>query len=187
MMKNRQSSLADNYRRFAETPSDINEHLPRMVEMVERRRPDHIVELGARTGLSTTAWLYGLKGEGRLTSVDLSPAPPIGTYANWTHIQGDDTDPDVMAQVDECQILFVDTSHAFEHTLWELRNWSPKVQPGGLIVCHDTLLERPWDPPCPETDPDFPVASAIVRFCAETNSCWQNIPGCWGLGIIEVR
>jgi len=180
-------TLDEQHARNCSIPSDINEHLPRMVALVEAHTPDHIVELGARSGLSTTAWLYGLQGtNGRLTSVDISPAPQIGTHANWEHIQGDDTDPAVMAQVDECDILFIDTSHAYEHTLWELRNWSAKVRSGGAIVCHDTNLERPWDPPCPETDPDFPVASAIVRFCAETGSRWRNIPGCWGLGIIEV-
>jgi cephalosporin hydroxylase len=84
-------------------------------------------------------------------------------------------------------VLFIDTSHAYEHTLWELENWSSKVRPGGVIVCHDTELERPWDPPCPETDPDFPVASAIDKFCADHGLRWLNIPGCWGLGIIKLE
>lgn len=166
-------------------PSDINEHLPRLATMAEKA--SHVVELGARSGLSTTAWLVGLaKSGGRLTSVDISPAPQIGTHTNWEHIQGDDTDADVLAQVEGCDILFIDTSHAYEHTLWELRNWSPKVRNGGIIVCHDTELQRPWDPPCPVTDPDFPVATAINEFCAERGYRWVNIPGCWGLGIIEV-
>jgi len=168
------------------TPSDINQHLPMLATMGSNAQ--HVVELGARSGLSTVAWLMGLrKSGGRLTSVDISPAPQIGTQANWEHIQGDDTDADVMARVDGCDILFIDTSHHFEHTLWELRNWSGKVRDGGIIVCHDTELERPWDPPCPETDPDFPVRAAIEQFCAETGYRWINVPGCWGLGIIEVR
>ena len=159
-----------------------------MVQLVKSRQPEHVVELGSRSGASTVAWLYGLREfGGRLTSVDLDHAPPIGQHDNWRHIQGDDTDPAVMAQVDECDILFIDTSHAYDHTLWELRNWSPKVRAGGRIVCHDTELKRPWDPPCPETDPDFPVASAIDEFCAETGYRWINIPGCWGLGIIELE
>jgi predicted O-methyltransferase YrrM len=169
------------------TPSDINLHLPRMVRLVEIFNAQHVVELGARSGLSTLAWLVGLgRTGGRLTSIDLAAAPSIGKHDNWTHIQGDDTDPDVMAQVDACDILFIDTSHHYDHTLWELRNWSHKVRNGGLIVCHDTELQRPWDPPCPETDPDFPVKSAIQVFVAERELEWINIPECWGLGIIEV-
>lgn len=180
-------TLAESYARLCQTPSDIHEHLPRMVWMVDTFKPAHIVELGARSGVSTTAWLYGLQGTGgRLTSVDIDVAPDIGTHANWRHIQGDDTDPAVMSSVDGCDILFIDTSHHYEHTLWELRNWSTKVRPGGIIVCHDTELQRPWDPPCPETDPDFPVAAAITEFCAERGFRWINVPGCWGLGIIEV-
>jgi predicted O-methyltransferase YrrM len=180
--------LAESYAQLCYTPSDINEHLPRLVWLVEEFKPAHIIELGARSGVSTTAWLYGLQGtSGRLTSVDMDVAPSIGVHANWTHIQGDDTDPAVMSQVDECDILFIDTSHHYEHTLWELRNWSAKVRAGGLIVCHDTELQRPWDPPCPATDPDFPVKSAIEVFCAETGNRWVNFPNNWGLGIIEVR
>jgi len=167
-------------------PSDINEHLPMLSTIASNAH--HVVELGARSGLSTVAWLHGLRvTQGRLTSVDLDPPPDIGEHANWTHIQGDDTDPDVLAQVDECDVLFVDTSHHYEHTRWELDNWGRKVRPGGVIVCHDTELERPWDPPCPETDPDFPVASAIDEFCAANGLKWINVPGCWGLGIIEMR
>jgi predicted O-methyltransferase YrrM len=182
-------TLAESYAQLCQTPSDINEHLPRLAWMAENLDVKHIIELGARTGVSTTAWLYGLQGKsGRLTTVDMSPAPDIGAHANWRHVQGDDTDPAVMGQVGGmCDILFIDTSHAYEHTLWELRNWGQKVRSGGLIVCHDTELQRPFDPPCPPTDPDFPVRSAIEVFCAETGNRWTNIPGCWGLGIIEVR
>lgn len=166
--------------------SDIRQHLPMLATMGSNAK--HIIELGARSGMSTTAFLCGLEiSGGRLTSVDLDEAPDIGgVHPNWLHIQGDDTDPAVLAQVDECDILFVDTSHHYEHTRWELDNWGRKVRAGGIIVCHDTELERPWDPPCPETDPDFPVASAIDEFCAAHGFKWINVPGCWGLGIIEV-
>jgi predicted O-methyltransferase YrrM len=181
------SSLAEAYVRLCHTPSDIHLHLPRFVYLVEKMRPEHVVELGARSGVSTTGWLYGLEGTGgRLTTVDMDVAPAIGSHGNWVHIQGDDTDPDVVAQVDDCDILFIDTSHAFEHTLWELRTWGAKVRAGGLILCHDTELERPWDPPCPATDPDFPVKMAVRTFCDETGFRWINIPECWGLAIIEV-
>jgi len=167
--------------------SDIHQHLPLLATMASNAQ--HVVELGARSGMSTTAFLFGLEQSGgRLTSVDLDAAPDIGgEHTNWIHIQGDDTDVGVMAQVDECDILFIDTSHHYEHTRWELDNWGRKVRAGGLIVCHDTELERPWDPPCPETDPDFPVAAAVDEFCAEHGYKWINVPGCWGLAIIETR
>jgi predicted O-methyltransferase YrrM len=180
------SDLAAEYERLCRTPSDIYLHLPRFVKLVELFNATHVVELGARSGVSTVAWLHGLEGRGRLTSVDISEAPPIGEHPHWKFIQGDDTDPAVKDKVPPCDILFVDTSHHYEHTLWELRNWCDKVRPGGLIVCHDTELQRPSDPPCPPTDPDFPVKQAIVEFCAERGWQWVNVPECWGLGIIEV-
>jgi predicted O-methyltransferase YrrM len=61
-------TLAESYAQLCQTPSDINEHLPRLAWMAENLDVKHIIELGARTGVSTTAWLYGLQGKpGRLT------------------------------------------------------------------------------------------------------------------------
>ena len=180
-------TLEQRYRRVCSMPSDIGEHLPHLRALVEKFNAQHVVELGARSGQSTVAWLAGLQSTGgRLTSVDLDEAPDIGVHANWEHIQGDDTDETVLNKVDGCDIVFIDTSHHYAHTLWELQTWSCKVRPGGFIVCHDTELQRPWDPPCPETDPDFPVAQAVDEFCAAEGFRWFNIPGSWGLGIIEV-
>jgi predicted O-methyltransferase YrrM len=180
-------NLGAEYERLCTTESDIFLHLPRLATVASKSQ--HVIELGARSGVSTVAFLHGLElSGGWLTSVDISPQPAIGEHDRWRFIQGDDTDPAVMEQVHgDCDVLFIDTSHAYEHTLWELRNWGPKVRQGGLIVCHDTELQRPWDPPCPETDPDFPVKSAIEVYCAETGYRFVNFPECWGLGIIEVR
>lgn len=182
-------TLRERYEHHARLPSDIWLHLPRMVKLVEAFNAQRVVELGARSGLSTSAWLVGLeKTGGHLTSIDIDEAPPIGDHKQWTFIQGDDTDPDIVASVEDgsVDVLFIDTSHHYGHTLWELRNWSAKVRPGGVIVCHDTELERPTDPPAPATDPPFPVKQAIIEFAEERQLNWVNIPDCWGLAIIEV-
>jgi predicted O-methyltransferase YrrM len=180
------SPLEREYERLCSTPSDINLHLPRLATVASKAQ--HVIELGARSGVSTVAFLHGLSASGGwLTSVDISPQPAIGEHERWRFIQGDDTDPAVYDEVhSQCDVLFIDTSHHYDHTLWELRNWSPKVRRGGLIICHDTELQRPWDPPCPPSDPDFPVKSAIEVFVAETGYRFVNFPECWGLGIIEV-
>jgi hypothetical protein len=107
----------------------------------------------------------------------MSPAPDIGVHANWRHVQGDDTDPAVMGQVGGmCDILFIDTSHAYEHTLWELRNWGQKVRFRWADCLPRHRTPTAVDPPCPPTDPDFPVRSAIEVFCAETGNRWTNYP-----------
>lgn len=178
------TSLKAMYEQRCATPSDIYLHLPRFVQLVEALNAEHVIELGSRSGVSTVAWLYALEGKGRLTSIDLDKAPDIGAWPHWMHVQGDDTDPALMQVIDPCDILFIDTSHLYDHTLWELRNWSKLVRPGGVIALHDTEL------PIPEgagvDEPLYPVKRAVEDFVREKGWEWRNIPECWGLGLIKV-
>lgn len=178
-------TLAEEYERLCATPSDIYEHLPTFAAMVRELDAAHVIELGTRTGVSTVAWLYALsRTGGALTSVDIDPKPDIGDWPNWRFIQGDDLDPIVLGQLDLADIVFIDTSHHYEHTLAELRVYQHLVRPGGVIVCHDTELARPEGAPA---RPVFPVKTAIQEFCAEEGFRWFNYSNCWGLGIIDTR
>ncbi len=182
--RQRLARLANTYRRLCQTPSDINEHLPVMVDLVESLQAQHVIELGTRSGVSTLAWLHALTGTGgRLTTVDLEAAPAIGTFAHWTHLIGDDCDPELYAQLEPAEIVFIDTSHRYQHTLDELELYLPLVKPGGVIVLHDTELETPSDYP---GDTNFPVRRAIEAFTVAHGLEWANLTNCWGLGIIKV-
>lgn len=177
-------SLAELYAERCETPSDIYLHLPRFVAMVEELNAQHVIELGTRSGVSTIAWLHALERTGgRLTSIDIDPRPSIGEWPHWTFIQGDDEDPDVVGQLDVADIVFIDTSHLYEHTLRELNLYRWLVRPGGLLVLHDTMLEQPEGAP---PRPRFPVRTAVEEFCRAENFGWINVPDCWGLGVIRV-
>lgn len=179
------SNLAVEYERLCNTPSDIYLHLPRFVELVKATNARHVIELGTRTGVSTIAWLHALNiTNGCLTSIDIDPRPPIGDHDHWTFIQGNDCDQGVYDRCEPADIVFIDTSHHYRHTLAELRRWVGKVRPGGWIVCHDTELATPegWPP----DDPVYPVKRAIERFTTETGLKWANVPECYGLGLIEV-
>jgi len=180
------SELARLYAKVSAEPSDIYEHLPKFVQMVKDGAVTKVIELGTRTGVSTIAWLYALEQtDGYLWSVDIDAKPAIGDYDHWTFIQGDDESDVVLSQLPEqVDIVFLDTSHHYEHTLRELRLYRSQVRPGGLIVCHDTQLDYPEG--APPSDPRFPVKRAIEQFIRETGFRWVNHPECWGLGIIEV-
>ena len=178
-------TLAAEYERLRNTPSDIYEHLPTFVRLVRERNAQHVVELGTRTGVSTVAWLHALESTGgRLTSVDIDAKPPIGEFDHWTFVQGSDLDPAVFASIDDADIIFVDTSHLCEQTLRELNLYRHIVKPGGLVLCHDTELRRP------ETagpgEPPFPVRRAVEEFCAAEGLAFTIDPRCWGLAVIEV-
>lgn len=176
-------SLAAQYERVCSTPSDIVGHLPTFVEIVREMDAQSVLELGTRTGVSTIAWLHGLAATGgHLTSVDIDEKPPIGEFDHWTFIQGDDLDPHVIARLPMSEVVFIDTSHLYEHTAQELRIYQHLVKPGGVMCLHDTELEQPEGAP---PRPRFPVRTAIVEYAAEERRQWLEVPGSWGLGIIR--
>ena len=177
-------TLAERYAEVASTPSDIQAHLPRFVKMVVDLNAQHVIELGTRTGVSTVAWLYGLEQTGgRLTSVDIDEAPQIGTYDHWEFIQGDDCAPRVFAAIDKADIVFIDTSHLYRHTLHELNLYRHLVRSGGLMVLHDTMLQQPEGAPA---RPQFPVRTAIEEFCENEGYGWDEFKDSWGLGVIQL-
>lgn len=176
-------SLRAEYVRVSNTPSDIVSHLSRFVDLCDEVKATHVIELGTRTGVSTIAWLYALQGRGRLTSVDIDEQPPIGDYDHWTFIQGDDMDPAVQAQLAPAEIVFIDTSHYYDHTKAELAAYLPFVKPGGRMVLHDTQLRRPGGSPA---RPLFPVRTAVVEFVTEHGFEWVEHVDCWGLAVITI-
>jgi len=164
---------------------DINAHLKHLYQLVTTRSSDAIVELGVRGGVSTIAWLAGLQiTGGRLWAIDLNEAPPHVAHApQCTFVKGDSTSLDVVERVSDevtslyssADIVFIDTNHDYDLTLRELRLWSPLVGHGGVIVLHDTAVEKfPHHsmqrlPP----QPPFPVTQAVDKFLIETRGAFR--------------
>jgi predicted O-methyltransferase YrrM len=178
-----QVSLAAEYERLCATPSDIYLHLPRMVELVRLLSAEHVIELGTRTGVSTVAWLHALEGTGRLTSVDLDARPAIGDYEHWSFVQGDDCSPEVLAQLEQADIVFVDSSHLYAHTVRELDAYRWLVKPGGVMCGHDSELAVPEG--AGPGQPLYPVKKAVREFVAANGLEWMNFPECWGFWIVR--
>lgn len=183
--RNPSNDLETEYRKRCRTPSDIYAHLPRMVDLVEALDAKHVIELGSRTGVSTIAWLYGLaKTGGRLTSVDLDQAPEIGSWSDWTHIQGDDLNPEIVSSLEPADVVFIDTSHTLNQTRQELNTYRWLVKPGGVLCGHDSELGHPED--SPPSDPVFPVKRAVEEFVRENGFEWLNYPDCNGFYVIKI-
>ena len=172
--------------------SDIGEYLPFLHGQARSRPGVRVLELGSRRGNSTLAFLAAAKESGGhvwscdITNVARDPAGmlPWARVPQWTFVHGDDMDP--AAQVlmpPECDVLFIDTSHEYEHTLAELRAHMPRLAPGGVALFHDTnIIGWPgysWDRDIP------PVRAALDEYCAETGLRWQNMDGEYGLGVIQ--
>lgn len=169
------TDLRDLYKRLCDAPSDIRDHLPRLVEIAVDVDASHIIELGVRHGVSTIAWLYAVAVTGgRLTSIDCS-APPFLDAPRWTFLFADDLHPNTVAAMEPCDVLFIDTVHTLEHTRAELAAYGPLVRQGGRIVLHDTMLA---------IDEDQPVLRAMSEYADARGYEWTNNPRCGGLGEI---
>jgi cephalosporin hydroxylase len=176
-------SLKERYESLCGDESDIHEHLATFVDLVVSMNAQKVIELGVRTGVSTVAWLYGLEQTGgHLWSVDIVKSP--FDAKGWTFILGDDLSVDVLEQLpDDADIVFIDSSHTYGHTLGELAVYSRKMRPGGRIVLHDTEVQHPDS--CPAV-PAFPVKTAIIEFCEDEGLAWTNVDNCYGLAVIEL-
>lgn len=175
--------IATLYRRACARPSDINEHLPTLYAEVLDHDAQVVIELGTRGGNSTVAFLAALEATGgHLWSVDISPTPLQVDTDRWTFIQGDDLQ--VAHRTPEvCDVVFIDTSHAYDHTLAELSLYAPKVRPGGVVLLHDTNLEAPQ---LVGPQPPFPVRLAVSEFCEARGWEWEEHMNNNGLGIVRV-
>ena len=186
------TTIHDAYQDRLHKWSDIQEYLPFLHETVRSYPQARVLELGARQGNSTLAFLSAaLTVRGSVVSADIDPVTDFTEGMLrwrdcpwWTFIQGDDMDPAVQARLPGVvDVLFIDTSHEYGHTLAELRAYMPRVAPGGVALFHDTRIFGTWSEPG-DTVP--PVARALDDWCAETGRSWENLPGEYGLGLIRL-
>ncbi len=176
-------NLAVAYAEAVATPSDINEHLQTLRDLVVEIDAKKVIELGVGiTAPSTIAWLAGLEQTGgHLWSVDVLEQP-FPDMAGWTFLQGDDLSPDIFMRLPaDADIVFIDTLHTFIQTTTELAVYGPRVRPGGRIVCHDTLLTGRW-----EAEGEYPVQRAVVNFCNLHGYGWQHHAYNYGLAVIDI-
>jgi predicted O-methyltransferase YrrM len=162
--------------------------MPFLRETAESYGRPVIIELGVRSGQSTSAFLAGIQGNGgEAWSVDVDPPqvpPHWHNLPGWHFLQADDLSAQAQAWLpQQCDVLFIDTSHTVEQTLAELRLYVPRVRKGGIVLMHDTEWEEPG------TMLDAPggwVTQALDTFCAEAGLSWENRSGSYGMGILRL-
>jgi glycosyltransferase involved in cell wall biosynthesis/predicted Zn-dependent protease len=147
------------YRAACATPSDIHEHLPTLYALAGECR--HVTEMGTRTGVSTTALLYAQPQV--LVCYDTARYPQVDRLrqlAGRTEFIFYQQNV-LWAEIEETDLLFIDTWHVYEQLRDELRLHAPKVRK--YIVLHDTTTfgERG------ETEGHRGLWPAVEEFLAE--------------------
>lgn len=136
---------------YSKRSNAITEHLNRLYELASSST-GLILELGTNAGGSTRAFLAGSKG--KVISIDIQDFSnavhdlPKARKENWNFICGPDVDVavrlrDEIARLgwdDDVDILFIDTTHEYEHTFQELKAYIPFLNSRSKIVLHDSNL-----------------------------------------------
>lgn len=132
--------------------SDISEHLNTLFFFAVDARPQLIVELGTRGGESTRVFLAAAAlNNAKVLSVDIEDCSGLELphRDRWSFVKTDDIEfglhgfgkwcaaTKLKPQID---LLFIDTSHLYEHTKQEIEAWSPLLSDAGIMVFHDTNM-----------------------------------------------
>lgn len=130
--------LNNYFDKLKNTPSDINQHLETLKEYGEGC--DHITEFGVRHGVSTCALLMAKPK--KLISYDIKESSlfPYLFYSKEAldnNIHFEYIIKDVLGvNIEETDLLFIDTLHTYDQLIQELRKHSVKVRK--YIIMHDT-------------------------------------------------
>jgi len=132
------------YQELSQIPSDINEHLITLRYYADQCK--HVTELGVRKGTSTWAFLASMCP--RVISVDVNHPNDYGgslqemreaaaeAMIDFTFILADD----LSIELEETDLLFIDTLHTYGHLKRELDLHSYKARK--YIIFHDTVQYR---------------------------------------------
>lgn len=131
------------------TPSDINEHIPTLIEYASEC--ESITEMGVRAITST--WAFLGSAPKRLISYDMEDPSHYGANINLVYdvakqygLNFTFTKADVLKiNIEETDLLFLDTWHAYDQLKAELEKHSSKARK--YIIMHDTTSYEYRDEP----------------------------------------
>jgi hypothetical protein len=157
-----------------QTPSDINEHIPTIVKYGQEC--SHITEMGVRGILSTWGWLSAAPK--KLISYDLEdPSTWSGNIQDvydtaeaygldFTFVKADV----LKIEIEETDLLFLDTLHVHNQLKSELKLHSNKVKK--YICFHDTTSYESRDEVSIEHQPDY---SGILDEVSQKTGLWSVV------------
>ncbi|HSX26193.1 MAG TPA: class I SAM-dependent methyltransferase [Chlamydiales bacterium] len=128
--------------------TDISSHLPTLFAHCAIKRPELAIEVGVRSGESTYALHAGLStSNGRLIGIDVndSSAKVYEKRLNSEFIAMNDLNFQTWWKNSryrdiKADLIFIDTSHHYDHTMKELEIFTPLLNREGLLAFHDTHM-----------------------------------------------
>jgi len=128
-----------------EKDTDISSHLKKMYIYTRDMKPSTIVECGISSGESSSIFsIINLELGSKVIGVDVEVCNVYSNIHNGTFIHMDDC---LYADVYQKQyganidVLFIDTSHLYDHTKKEIEKWFPLLSKRAFVMFHDTNLD----------------------------------------------
>jgi cephalosporin hydroxylase len=139
-------------------------------ELLYTVRPRAVVETGTAHGGSALylASVCDLLRRGEVISIDVHDPGHRPRHPRITYVTGSSTSPDVFNRVVELidgrepVLVILDSDHARDHVLAELRLYGPIVTPGSYLVVEDTNVNG--NPVFPDHGPG--PAEALAEYLA---------------------
>lgn len=117
-----------------------------LTKKLYRRKELTVVDLGAGSG-TTAGSVFAARTEGvNVFTYDLSPdaiywagkfIENLGLKDQWDGYLVDSAEAAEIYPDGSVDLLMVDSSHTYEHTVREIEVWRPKVAKGGWVWLHD--------------------------------------------------
>ena len=122
-------------------------------EILVEQRPDFMVEMGTKHGGSALIWAMVLREvnpDSRVITVDIedriAPSRDLPLFKERVDfLHGSSTDPKIVEDVrrrvqGKKVVVLLDSNHAKDHVLAEMRAYSPLVPVGGYMIVQDSIL-----------------------------------------------
>lgn len=113
--------------------------LSKLLEIVDRIKPEKILEIGVHRGLSIKAWREAWPAA-FVVGVD-SDFGPL-KYTDFEQVQGDSHDPatkEKFSTVGQFDFIFIDGDHTLEGVRKDYEMYGSLVRPGGIMAFHDIM------------------------------------------------
>jgi hypothetical protein len=142
IVEKKSSSIIDYFNEKKSNPSDINEHLETLKKYTAEC--ETVVEMGVRWVVSTWAFMAGLPK--KITSIDIVSPNSYNNHLDDVYklskLNGIDfqfkQEDTLSNNIEECDLLFIDTWHDYLQLKKELFRHHKKVKK--YIILHDTVL-----------------------------------------------
>jgi cephalosporin hydroxylase len=144
------SKTLEAIRKRSKNQTDICDHLETIFLECLNMQPKLIVELGVGDGESTFVLERVAKlWDADLISVDIADCKKVSSYHRRLFVHQDDItfarEYEQYCEVNNIappiDILFIDTSHLYDHTVQEIKSWFPFLAPHCKVIFHDTNMK----------------------------------------------